>query len=261
MQNRYIGDVGDFGKYGLLRALCATTDENSMLSLGIVWYLTCPKRQELTKDDGKHRSYLDKPQKFRGCDSGLFNQMLTFKDTTRRNVSAIPSLGIFPSTTVYYRSPLSFLEMPKIGPRAHVIRQEHRRLWFNGAVTAMHQADVVFLDPDNGLQIDSVRPYSNDGPKYVSNEELSTFLKCNDKCLILYQHGRHDKEFINQCLRQVGEHYENKDPFALLYRRGTQRAFIVAPCRRHHALLLERAERFIMSRWKEHFEPRVFRIE
>ena len=34
MQDRYVGDVGDFGKYGLLRALCGGD-----LTLGVVWYL------------------------------------------------------------------------------------------------------------------------------------------------------------------------------------------------------------------------------
>ena len=41
MQNRYVGDLGDFGKYGLLRALCVPGDAlgGPELSLGIVWYL------------------------------------------------------------------------------------------------------------------------------------------------------------------------------------------------------------------------------
>ena len=34
MQDRYVGDIGDFGKYGLLRALCGRD-----LYLGVVWYL------------------------------------------------------------------------------------------------------------------------------------------------------------------------------------------------------------------------------
>lgn len=34
MQNRYVGDVGDFGKYTLLNALAS-----SGLRLGVVWYL------------------------------------------------------------------------------------------------------------------------------------------------------------------------------------------------------------------------------
>src|SRR5829696_4979011 len=49
MQDRYVGDVGDFGKYGLLRTLGAG------LSLGVVWYLV---PNESHNADGKHTSYL-----------------------------------------------------------------------------------------------------------------------------------------------------------------------------------------------------------
>jgi hypothetical protein len=34
VQDRYVGDIGDFGKYGLLIALCGHD-----LSLGVVWHL------------------------------------------------------------------------------------------------------------------------------------------------------------------------------------------------------------------------------
>ena len=34
MQNQYVGDIGDFGKYGLLRAI-----SGDPLRLGVVWYL------------------------------------------------------------------------------------------------------------------------------------------------------------------------------------------------------------------------------
>ena len=37
MQDRYFGDVGDFGKYGLLRALSGTYPGAAPLRLGIVW--------------------------------------------------------------------------------------------------------------------------------------------------------------------------------------------------------------------------------
>ena len=46
MQNRYTADLGDFGKYGLLKALCQShgEDEERNLRLGVVWYLL-PHRQ------------------------------------------------------------------------------------------------------------------------------------------------------------------------------------------------------------------------
>jgi hypothetical protein len=37
MQNRYTADLGDFGKYGLLKALCQSKDEERNLRLGVVW--------------------------------------------------------------------------------------------------------------------------------------------------------------------------------------------------------------------------------
>jgi hypothetical protein len=57
MQNRYVGDVGDFGKYGLLRALCGISPESSPeLTLGVVWYLVSKTE---ANNDGKHDGYLN----------------------------------------------------------------------------------------------------------------------------------------------------------------------------------------------------------
>src|SRR5258708_2505541 len=59
MQNRYVGDVGDYGKYALLRALCRSTAAKS-IRLGVIWCLFPDEHQS---NDGKHISYLD-DQKF-----------------------------------------------------------------------------------------------------------------------------------------------------------------------------------------------------
>ena len=50
MKNQYIGDVGDYGKYGLLRFL-----RDTGMQIGVNWYLTpCDERT-----DGCRREYLD----------------------------------------------------------------------------------------------------------------------------------------------------------------------------------------------------------
>ena len=54
MQDRYAGDVGDFGKFGLLRTLCELNAPQ--LKLGIVWYLV---PEESHNEDGKHTKYLN----------------------------------------------------------------------------------------------------------------------------------------------------------------------------------------------------------
>jgi hypothetical protein len=58
VQNKYAGDVGDFGKYALLNFM----QEKSGLSLGVVWYLVEPDHTDGDHQakDGKHISYLGK---------------------------------------------------------------------------------------------------------------------------------------------------------------------------------------------------------
>jgi hypothetical protein len=108
----------------------------------IVWYLTCPTPTELGKNkgDGKHRSYLGKEQEYRVYDKKLFDKLRPFQmNDPSRQISVIPSFGIFPSTTVYYDSVLSFSKLPKIGPIAREIRLRYRTDWFAGAKKESHQ--------------------------------------------------------------------------------------------------------------------------
>ena len=46
MQNRYVADVGDFGKFELLRALVGVvdSDDGPRLSVGVVWYRPSKER-------------------------------------------------------------------------------------------------------------------------------------------------------------------------------------------------------------------------
>ena len=66
MQNKYAGDIGDFGKFGLLRYLLKGTD----LSLAVNWYLF----PDENNNDGKHTHYLKK-DKFEQFDSDLFHPL------------------------------------------------------------------------------------------------------------------------------------------------------------------------------------------
>ena len=45
MKNQYVGDIGDYGKYGLLRFLA-----NKGIKIGVNWYLT---ENDLTNDGNK----------------------------------------------------------------------------------------------------------------------------------------------------------------------------------------------------------------
>ena len=64
MQDRYAGDVGDFGKFGMLRCM-----EKAGIRVGINWYLV---DDESHNNDGKHTGYLS-DRKFHGCDLVFLN--------------------------------------------------------------------------------------------------------------------------------------------------------------------------------------------
>ncbi len=79
MQNSYTGDVGDIGKYGMLRAICREND----LRLGVNWYLVPDVGHN---NDGKLTSYLmpNQEKKFRPCDLQLSMDIpLSFESISR----------------------------------------------------------------------------------------------------------------------------------------------------------------------------------
>ena len=75
MQDRYTGDIGDYIKYALLRALSPS------LKLGIAWYL---HPDEGHNSDGKHVQYLDYPQRWRHLDPELVDALNRLSQATDR---------------------------------------------------------------------------------------------------------------------------------------------------------------------------------
>ena len=119
MQNRYTADIGDFGKYGLLRALCSPVDDGSKLRLGVVWYLV---PDESHNADGKFIRYLAPSQKndrrFKRCDPELYDALADIICKKDRNVSSIRKCSILPHGTVFYEEPLTFEGTPANSPKA-----------------------------------------------------------------------------------------------------------------------------------------------
>jgi hypothetical protein len=257
MQNGYVGDVGDFGKYGLLRAFCLPAgDVGRDLSLGVVWHLV---PDEGPKADGKHPSYLDPTpanlEYYGCCDPFLYKRLAEIVDTKSRNVTSIRNGGILPAGTVFFEEPLTFDGMPHIGPAAREARLRYRSEWLQRALEATAGCDVVFVDPDNGLESGTKR-HHNRGTKYVYFDELGPYLSRGQSLVVYHHMGRNPKvpEQIQQRLAEITRRLEGcSSPFALRYGRGTSRAFFVVPTKAHRTVLLERAGRFVLGPWSRHF--------
>src|SRR5947207_14751363 len=109
MQNRYVGDVGDFGKYGLLRALSSPLRGRPPLSLGVVWYLV---PDESHTADGSKVGYLTLPREraafFRECDPTLYDLLRHVVTGCRRDIQSVAEAGMLPAGTIFFGEPLTF---------------------------------------------------------------------------------------------------------------------------------------------------------
>jgi len=248
MQDRYAGDLGDYAKLGLLRAVCRPP-----LNVGLVWYLT---PDESHNRDGRHIGYL-KPghawrERLARCDRRLHEALRAMVlDRGERSVAALNKLDIWPPETRLFSDRLGFegLAVPARAP--------HRRQWVERALAATRGAAVVCVDPDNGLETPSVKPHHARGPKHAFVDELQPFWQ-RGQSLIVYQHTHRRGTAAEQVARRLPG---LRDAFqgaaaihALRFRRGTSRVFLVIGHPEHGAAIDERIGDMLASPWGDHFE-------
>ena len=255
MQNRYIGDVGDFGKYGLLRSLMGVGESptpHHSLRLGVVWYLY---PDELDNSDGKFDQYLDGSEinhaRFGECDRPLYDELQCLRKKQDRNIADVRSSGILPSNTLYYEQSLSYLRN-----QSRFSRQATRENWLKNAQEATTEADVIFVDPDNGIS-ETADPLRKNGPKFVFIEDLRHFAQ-RDQSLVIYHHlGRRGKA-VEQ-IKHLSERLRSTlnvlcRVWSLWYHRGTARTYFIVAQERHQPILASRLTTFVNSPWSAHFD-------
>lgn len=180
MRHNFVNDIGDYAKYALLRALCASG--SPAIRLGVIWYLT---EHDEWNNDGRKRAHLltvgwddldpDLLAKMKRVEGALVNQ-------DQLNVSLIEAAGILPPGTAYFSEP-----MPRVAGTGRQ-RAAERAAWFERARKAVADCDLVFLDPDNGLEVQSVPVTSPLAGKYAMVSEVATLL-ATGAGVVLYQHG------------------------------------------------------------------------
>lgn len=179
MQDRYAGDIGDFVKLGLLRAI------SEGRRLGIAWYRF---PDESHNSDGRHISYLSKPQIYSSLDPELFRHLQTVVAGTRTIESL---LGVLPGAA----SSDALLDLASVPVRE---RRQWRYDWFARVQSDLKECDIVFADPDNGIvDDDDHRKGRARFGKQIPLEEVKSLAR--GRCAIVYHHntrkkGGHDRE-------------------------------------------------------------------
>ena len=199
MKNQYFGDINDYLKYGLLRAIIGA----SGLRMLIAWMLT-PDDQ---RADGNFVSYLENPAKWAHHDPDLFKHLKEMlAQGAPRRVGLLERSSLLPGAK--YCSAI----VPDSA--------KDRSTWFQSLLEQSQGRELVFLDPDNGLEVKS-RPYGRkNSSKFLFWREVEA-LWASGKSLLIYQHFTREKR--NHFIGRKSEELSHAAPSSLLEAFATPR--------------------------------------
>jgi len=166
VKNQYFGDINDYLKYGLVRLLTG----RSRLSTAVCWMLT----PDDGRSDGQRISYLYYPLLWGHYDPELYNslrEIITHKNV--RTVYQAENAGIVPGACCF----------------ADYIPDDalQRAEYFKSFMNISQCFDLIFFDPDNGIEVKS-KPLGNKGSsKYLYWKEITASFFTGHSVLI-YQH-------------------------------------------------------------------------
>ena len=231
MQNRYVGDIGDYVKYALLREITGRK------CLGVAWYL---HPDGGPAGDGRYTTYLDRSDDWRHLDDQLFTKLKELVNDRSRTVQAVQESKLLGANTIFSDQCLDVADIPSKE------RSSWRSKWFECVQAELRDCDLVFADPDNGLYPDkSFRPSQKVNAKRIPLKEAQDLSK--GRAAVIYHHNT----------RRTGGHLaEIRDwmsklsgcELAFRFKRWSPRTFfIVNPDSeiRHHLITFA-------QRWSEH---------
>ncbi len=235
MKNQYVGDVGDYGKYGLLRFLA-----NRGIKIGVNWYLTKDDKSA----DGKFTKYLDNSgdEKY---DPVIFKQLKMLAGCKHKSVQMVESAELIPGA-MYYN------DMLRADGNEVNARKIARRLWFNNSLLMLKDAELVYADPDNGITYRK-QAGTKDSEKYILPEEVVEYYDRGQNVVYYCHKGRRTEDAWEQAKVEIKKYIRDGQIIVMTFHRGTQRSYIFVlhpdDYARYNSLLTE----FETTAWGEIF--------
>jgi hypothetical protein len=250
MQEKYLGDTPDFGKYALLRALC---NKQTGLRLGVNWYLTIGSEVDKPDNrDGNKRHHAANPQNYRPIDEELWDRLNQFQHEDKRSLEKFEGSGTLPKDTLYHSEPLSLTSF-----KGKNNKLQERERWIETGLKTLDSADLVFVDPDNGFE-GSVQRHHKRGPKFTYYDEIKGFIDQNKTVVAIQFMGRQVggvpalalavKQKLKTNLRING------DIHILKNRAGKSILYFIIPAQRHSDLISNCLDKFLDSPASSIFE-------
>jgi hypothetical protein len=194
MKNQYIGDINDFHKYALLRSLGCTRGR----LVRICWMLTPPDG----RSDGRRLGYLNDLSRFRAFDPALFDALKGLVSDGERSTEALERSRIL-SEAIFH-------------PDILTDDRAERENYFSCLRAVLEPDELIFFDPDNGLEVPSVRKGTRNSSKYIYWDELSSVLG-EGRAICVYQHfpRRPRQAFVAEVLDRMAALAEGHTAFAV----------------------------------------------
>ena len=216
MKNQYFGDINDYKKYGLLRLLC----EVGHIKAAVCWMLT----PNDLRPDGHRINYLQEPEKWSNFDPTLYRFLRQVVIEKRiRDITTLENSNIIPHCVFY----------------SDIIRDQtsFRERYFERFLDFSHGAGLVFFDPDNGMEVNSIPFGRKNSSKYLYWREVErTFLAGHS--VLVYQHlpPKPRKPFT----LNLANKFKTVSDARCVYLYHTQFVvFFLVPQRVHEALLVK----------------------
>jgi len=149
----------------------------------------------LTPDDGRTDgsfiTYLQEPEKWRHFDPSLYDTLKEIViSQNRRSVLLAEKMNAIPSAK-YYDTVITDLSLDRLS-------------YFESFAEFSRNCDLIFFDPDNGIEVKSRKYGYKDSSKYLYWNELEQFF-ANNHSILVYQHFRREKRdtFIEKMARKM----------------------------------------------------------
>jgi hypothetical protein len=233
MKHQYFGDENDYLKYGLLRILSGHGGRNA----GVCWMLTEADRSR----DGRFTAYLDDPSGWRGHDPPLFDALRhSLKVECRRDVGRAECDAILPAARFHTEVLADALEA--------------REPYFRRALESFQGLDLIFFDPDNGIEVRGTRRGAKKSSKYLYWSEVRFAFAAGHSLLIFQYYPRKQRApFVRDLAARLAEQCGVRE----IHSFGTSRAvFLLAPQRHHRRGLRSKLDR-VRECWAGRIEPQV----
>jgi hypothetical protein len=239
MRDSYVADVGDFGKYALLNALAGND-----LRLGVLW---CRNSEPDATQDGRFIAYPE----LRLCDPNLYDRLAQILEGNQRTLSRVENSHILPSDALFYGSAMPAPKTPCFSTVARQAQSQLRATWFKEGLEKLSEAQLVFLDPDNGIAATRAKKHWRSSVKYVFEDEVTEWLK-RSQSVVLYQHQQR-RSLIEQVSDQRKILAARKACHVVSFHRRAVRIYYIIATDDHESRIAERLTCFLAGTWGKHF--------